>query len=244
VAALVLVWACAGTGAAWASGSRLEAAPGASTATDGVPASDVALVGGAQVTKTEVEALMNEFRIVNESEHRAFPKPGTAAYKTFQDDAVNYFVEGVDLEQQARTQLGITITDRMVDAEIAKIREHSFGGSNAKMLKHFEGLGIDPAQLQSFERLSLAEAELPGILAAHAHLKVTRAQAHSYYIDNRIRYPRSSFSQAEPAIIKILTTQQTDVLVKSWIAKLVDSTCGEIRYQVGYRPSDLTCGST
>lgn len=253
VAAVILAaWTTAGTATALAHGSHLAAGGqalshangGAPSASDPVPASDVALVGGEQVTKAEVDALINEFRIVNTSEHRPFPKAGTAAYKTFQDEAVDYFVQAVDLEQQARTQLGISITNQMVDAEIAKIREHTFGGSNTRMLKHFESLGISPGQLQSFERLSLAEAELPGVLAAHAHVKVTRVQAHTYYVDNRVRFGLATFSQEEPRILKTLMTQQTDALVKAWIAKLVYSTCGEIRYQEGYRPAGLTCEST
>jgi hypothetical protein len=216
----------------------------AGAATGPVPGGDVAIVGDEPITKTEVDALIAEFRAVNKSEHKPFPKQGTPAFKVFQDDAVDYFVRGAALEQQARKELGIEITDSAVKASIAKIRDDAFAGSRAKMLKHFASLGINQKQLENFQRLQLAEDELPGILARRAHLKVSTAAARAYYVQHKAHYAGKTFPQAKFAIDAVLLQQQTNALVQAWVARMAHAACGKVRYQSAYHPDDLVCDST
>ncbi len=204
----------------------------------------MALVGREEVTKAEVQEMIDEFRAVNRAEHRPFPAPGTSAYKAFQDDAVNYFVQAAVFEQQARRQLGIVVTQKEVEQSIARIRDHAFGGSEARMIRHFRSLGIDRKQLERFQRLQLAEEKLPGVLAARAHLAVSTTEAWHYYEQHRGRYGGLSFREAKRSIIDTLLARKTDALVRSWVAEIVHTTCGEIHYQVGYHPDNLACEST
>lgn len=205
---------------------------------------DVAVVGTEHITKSEVEALIAEFRAVNASEHKPFPARGTKAYKTFQDDAVDYFVRGAVFEQQARRLLGIAISDAQVQRSIAQIRDHTFGGSDARMMKHFESLGIDRKQLERFQRLQLAEDRLPGLLAARAHLTVSASEARSYYEQHLRHFAGQSFAQARLAAAATVRQDKTNALVRAWVARIVKISCGEIRYQDAYHPDGLTCEAT
>jgi hypothetical protein len=205
---------------------------------------DVAVVGTEHITKAEVDALIAEFRAVNVSEHRPFPASGTAAYKEYQDEAVDYFVRGAVFEQEAHKRLGIEIGDKQVERSIAQIRNHAFGGSEARMMKHFRDLGIDRQQLARFQRLQLAEDRLPAILAARAHLVVSEAQARSYYSEHLRHFRGQTFAQARRAATAAVMQAETNDLVRSWTARIVRGTCGEIRYQRGYHPANLVCDAT
>jgi hypothetical protein len=204
-------------------------------------ADDVAVVGTEHISKAEVEAMIDEFRAVNASEHKPFPARGTAAYKTFQDDAVNYFVSGAVFEQEARDRLGIVIGDRQVARSLARMRDRSFGGSDTRMLAHFKSLGIDREQLARFQRLQLAENELPGVLAARAHLKVSEPEARAYYNQHLRHFEGQSFAQVRRAATAAVRQEKTNALVRAWVAGIVRTTCGEIRYQAGYHPANLAC---
>jgi foldase protein PrsA len=302
--------------------------------------SDVAVVGGEHVTKTEVLGMVDELIAAARQAHQPVPKQGTAAYKTLRDEAVNYFVSSFALEQRARQDLGIAVSPKAVDRSIDAIRRKNFGGSETKMLQHFASAGITPAQLRIFQRIQLAENELPQKLAARHHVKVSTAQARAYYkthlraytniaptramrdlkvgsrklaqslyaqlqkgasfealaakystetgplkagrtyqlTEGAIDKPLSDaafglatgavsqpiasqgawyliqpvgssdvgqkpFDQVEASIKRMLKTNETNTLVKSWVANLVKSACGEIRYRAGYEPPNTVCGS-
>jgi hypothetical protein len=233
---------CGSTGAT--SKTTATRAAGAAHRLASLRQDDVAVVGAEHITKAEVDALIDEFRAVNASEHRPFPAPGTAAYKEFQDDAVDYFVRGAVFEQQARERLGIVVGDDAVERSIAEIRDRTFGGSEARMMKHFEALGIDRSQLERFQRLQLAEDRLPRVLARRAHLKVSASEARSYYDEHLRHFRGQTFAQARHAAAETIMQNETNDLVRSWTARIVRATCGEIRYRKAYHPASLVCDAT
>jgi SurA-like protein len=219
-------------------------AAGAAQQAAALRADDVAVVGSEHITKAEVDALIDEFRTVNASEHKPFPARGTPAYKAYQDDAVNYFVRGAVFEQQARERLGIVISDRQVARSISRIRNQTFGGSDARMMAHFKSLGIDREQLARFQRLQLAENELPGILASRGHVKVSTSEARTYYEQHLRHFEGMSFEQARRLAAAAVRQDKTNALVRAWVARIVRTSCGEIRYQAGYHPANLVCEAT
>jgi hypothetical protein len=255
IAPLVLVAAACGSSPSLKNGSTTTtAATGASKGTGGssavssgpVPTGDAAVAGGVEVTKAQVNALISEFRAADKGEHMRFPSPGTPGYKHFQDDAVNYFVQAAVFEQRAKQELGITITDADVAKSIASIRDNSFGGSQAKMLKHYASVGVDLKQLEIFQRLQLAENELPPLLAAHAGVRksISDKEAYNYYQLHRVSFQNEPYKQVKPKVIQDLVQHATHILVRQWVAKIVHTSCSEIRYQDGYRPDNLVCSST
>jgi parvulin-like peptidyl-prolyl isomerase len=337
----LLAPACGSSGSPTPSPTTTSSATAANPPAAALAQGDAAVVGDEHVTKSEIGAMVGELLTTARQEHQPVPKQGTAAYRALRDDAVNYFVSSFALEQRARQDFGISISPRAIDKQIAEIRDHDFGGSNAKMVAHFASEGIPESQLRIFERIQLAENELPKKLAARNHVRVSRAEAHAYYkihlrsytkiaptreirdvkvgsrqlaeeLYERIRKGASFASVAarystetgslkrgkefeltegsiaidlsnaafglatgtvsqplesdgswylvEPVapsevgttpfrdvagtIESTLAAQKTNDLVKSWVANLAHTACGEIRYRAGYRPSNTTCGST
>ena len=251
---LVLFVAACGSSPSSKSGSTTtttaaagSSAGGSSSGTGGaVPAGDAAVASGVEVTKAQVEALIAEFRAADKSEKRPFPAPGSVEFKQVQDEAVNYFVQAAVFEQRAKQELGIEITDKQVADSIATIRKESFGGSQAKMLAHYASLGVTLKQLAIFQRLQLAENELPPLLAAHAHVrqKISNKEAFNYYQLHRVSFQNEPYSKVKPQVVQDLVTHATSILVKQWVSKIVHTSCGEIQYQNGYEPDNLVCSST
>ena len=252
IAPLVLFVAACGSSPSAKNGSTTTAAtasPGggaSSRSSRPVPAGDAAVAGGVEVTKAQVAALVAEFRAADKSENRPFPLPGSPEYKHFQDEAVNYFVQAAVFEQRAKQQLGITITDAQVAKSIASIREKTFGGSQAKLLSHYASLGVALKQLAIFQRLQLAENELPPVLAAHADVRqtISKKEAYNYYQLHRVSFQNEPYSQVKPKVMQDLVQHATRILVRQWVGKIVHTSCAEIRYQNGYQPDNVVCTST
>ena len=211
-----------------------------------MPANDAALAAGVEVTKAQVDALIAEFRAADRSEQKPFPTPGSVGYKQVQDEAVNYFVQAAVFEHAAKQELGISITDKQVQASIATIRDQSFSGSQTKMMKHYASLGVTLKQLAIFQRLQLAENELPPLLAAHHHVRqsISAKEAFNYYQLHRVSFQNEPYSQVKPEVVQDLVQHATQILVKQWIKQVVHGSCGEIRYQDGYEPDNVVCAST
>jgi hypothetical protein len=112
------------------------------------------------------------------------------------------------------------------------------------MMKHFASLGIDREQLKRFQRLQLAENKLPSILAARAHLHVSPAEARTYYEQHLRHFAGRTFAQARREAVATVMQDKTNALVRAWVARVVRSACGAIRYQAGYHPANLACEAT
>ena len=79
-----------------------------------VPSDAVAVVGSDTITKAQFTALLAGAKRNYAARKTPFPKPGTAQYKSLQDQVVQYLVQQSELKQKA-DELGIKITDKDVD---------------------------------------------------------------------------------------------------------------------------------
>ncbi len=67
-----------------------------------VPSDAVAVVGGTPITKVQFAALLASAKASYAARKTAFPKAGTTAYKSLQDQAITYLVQESELEQKAK----------------------------------------------------------------------------------------------------------------------------------------------
>ena len=90
------------------------------------------------------------------------------------------------------------------------------------MVQHYASLGVNLKQLAIFQRVQLAENELPPLLAAHAHVrqKISNKEALNYYQLHRVSFQNEPYSQVKPQVIQDLVQHATQILVKQWVAKL------------------------
>src|SRR5690348_16882181 len=85
-----------------------------------VPDNGVAVVGERTITTNQLNALIAQARRGYQTQKKAFPKAGTAAYRTLRDQAVTYLVQISELEQRA-SDLGVHVTKKQVDDYVAQV---------------------------------------------------------------------------------------------------------------------------
>ena len=122
-----------------------------------VPSDAVASVGSSTITKVQFAALMASAQASYKVRKTAFPKAGTAAYKSLQDQAMTYLVQESELEQQAKG-LGIVVTPKDVQTRLAQIKKQYFNGSEAKYQAQLKAQGLtEPVLLTELKAQILSE---------------------------------------------------------------------------------------
>src|SRR5213592_2212270 len=78
------------------------------TSTANLSADDVAVVGGAHITKDDFQALMGRAKKSYDAQKRAFPKAGSTEYEQLKGQAITFLVQQAEVEEQAK-KLGIDV---------------------------------------------------------------------------------------------------------------------------------------
>ena len=97
----------------------LAAGCGGSSHPKAVRSDDVAVVGSESISKAQFNAVLDQARRSFKAQKRSFPKAGSAQYKALQDQALSFLVQRAEFEQKAK-DLGVTVTDKQVDARLAQ----------------------------------------------------------------------------------------------------------------------------
>jgi foldase protein PrsA len=150
-----------------------------------VPSNSVAVVGGDTITKAQFAALLLSAKASYQSRGTAFPKAGTAAYKSLQDQAITYLVQESELEQKAK-DLGITITDKDVQTRLQQIKKQYFGGSESKYRAQLKKQGLSEPELLRELRAQILSERLYAKVTSN--VKVTDAAVASYYALHKSTY--------------------------------------------------------
>ena len=150
-----------------------------------VPASAVARVGNATITKDQFNFLISGAQRTYKARKSAFPKPGTTQYKALQDQAMQYLVQQAELEQKAK-DLKVAVTDKDVAARLAQIKSQYFKGSEAAYQKQLKSQGLTEPQLKLDLHAQILSEKLYN--AVTGTLKVTDAEITKYYNTNKTQY--------------------------------------------------------
>jgi parvulin-like peptidyl-prolyl isomerase len=172
-AALVLVLVLAAAGCGGSSGSRA------------VPAGDVALVGGEPISKAEFSQLLGQAKKTFTAQKRPFPKPGSSEYKALQDQAMSFLVQRAEFDQKAKS-LGVSVSEKQVDARLAQIKKQYFGGSEAKYLAQLKQQGLSEAQVRDDIRAQLVSEGIFNKVTSSA--SVSQADIEAYYNAHKSQY--------------------------------------------------------
>jgi parvulin-like peptidyl-prolyl isomerase len=159
------------------------------SSTKAVPSDSVAVVGDSHITKTEFALLMDGTKSAYVARKTPFPKPGTSQYKALQDQTMKYLVQQSELEQKAKT-LGITVTDKDVQARIAQIKKQYFAGDDVKYKKQLKAQGLtEPLLALNLHGQILSEKLYAKITGA---VKVTDAEIKAYYDAHKSTYAQAA----------------------------------------------------
>ena len=106
-----------------------------------VPADAVAVVNGDAISRNALDLAMARSKRGYKEQKRAFPKAGTTQFQQIQQSALTFLVQLQELEQKAR-QLGVTITQKQIDAKYAELEKQLGGAKNLKAQAKAQGLTL------------------------------------------------------------------------------------------------------
>jgi parvulin-like peptidyl-prolyl isomerase len=150
-----------------------------------VPAGAVAVVGDADITKAEFDALMNRARSAYKGQKRDFPKVGTAEYKTLQNQAVQYLVQQ-EKYRQAADELDIKIEEKEINARLEQVKKQYFGASQKEYEKNLKAQGLTEDQVRrEIENQLISEKIYEKVTE---EVKVTDSDIEEHYEKNKKDY--------------------------------------------------------
>ena len=150
-----------------------------------VPNDAVAVVSGSPITKLQFASLIASAKASYAARKTPFPKAGTAAYKSLQDQAITYLVQESELEQQGKS-MGIVISDKDVQTRLTSIKKQYFGGSETKYQSQLKAQGLtEPELLRELKAQILSEKLYAKVTGS---VKVTDAAVAAYYAAHKSTY--------------------------------------------------------
>src|SRR5919204_907402 len=106
-----------------------------------VPANAVAVVNGDPISRSALDVAMARSKRGYKQQHRQWPKAGTTQFQQIQQSALTFLVQLQELEQKAK-QLGVTITEKQIDAKYAQLEKQLGGAKNLKAQAKAQGLTL------------------------------------------------------------------------------------------------------
>jgi foldase protein PrsA len=155
------------------------------TSSANLSADDVAVVGGAHITKDAFQALMARAKKSYDAQKRAFPKAGSTEYEQLKGQAITFLVQRAEINEEASKQ-GIDISDAKVDKEIARYKKQFYGGSDARYEKAVKQQGLTDQQAREEIRAQLVSQALFKKLTSS--VKASDADVKAYYNSHKSQY--------------------------------------------------------
>ena len=153
---------------------------------DSVPSGAAAAVDGTQISKQEVDELVERAKKGYESQKQEFPKAGTPEY---QDIRRRYLADLVQIEElrQAAKDLDIEVTDKDIDAVENKYIESEFKGDRAEYEK---ALKKQFWTLEQWRRLGFGVSVLRTKVfeAVTKDVDVSEQELLTYYTENQSQF--------------------------------------------------------
>ena len=171
-------------------GMLLAAVALAATACGGgspsVASGSVANVNGTEITKAELDKLVEQAKRGYKSQNQDFPKAGTPEYQSLQQQYVAYLVELAEF-QQAADDLGVKVTEKDIDKVENQTIKDKFGGKRVEYEKALEKAGFTAADYRA-NALAVTALTQKIFDAVTKDVKVSDAEISQYYIQNQSQY--------------------------------------------------------
>ena len=166
---------------------------------EGVPKDAVAVVDGQKVAKTDFDALLAQARKSYKTQKRDFPKAGSQEFQTLKNQAVQFLVQRVEFEQQAK-DLEIEVSEKQVDARLEQIKKQYFGGDGKKYEKQLREQGLSDKQVRADIRAQVVSEEIFNKVTAD--VKVDDKAIAEYYEKNQTQYSQPESREVRHILVK------------------------------------------
>lgn len=201
-----------------------------------VPSDAVATVGGASVTKADFQQLLTQAQAQMKASGMTMPAKGSATYDHYVAQIVDYLIQEKVVAQSAK-QLGVSVTDKEVNDQIAQI-EKAYGGEK-KVLSLLKQQGMTMELLKrSIRNQSLAQ-RAAAVVTKKA--SVSDAQIQAYWKAQKAQYLKkktNTLAKAKATIKQTLLSANQQQLWNAWLSAR-EKALG-VAYAAGYDPAQLT----
>ena len=150
-----------------------------------VPAGAVAVVDGTEISKADLDALLERAKRGYEAQDQEFPKVGTQEYQSLQTQYVEFLVQREEFEQAAE-DLDVTFTEEDVDKAVADFVKTRYGGKQDEFQKALREQGYTEETFRQTLALSVLADKL--FEKVTAETKVTEQDILAYYTQNISQY--------------------------------------------------------
>ncbi len=145
----------------------------------------VAKVGNVTITKAQFDNLISRAKQSYKTQNQPFPKAGTADYDRIKSQAVDFLVQRAEFSQEAQ-KMGITISQKDIDAKLVQIKKQFFKGSEAQYQKQLKSQGLTQEEVDSDITDQLISTKL--FAKVTAGVKVSLKDVQDYYNSNLKQY--------------------------------------------------------
>jgi foldase protein PrsA len=153
---------------------------------DTVPVGTVAVVDGTEVSKEELDELVDQAKRGYAAQNQEFPKAGTPEYQNIQRQYVAVLVELAEF-RKAADELGISVSEKDVDKAESEFIKSRFEGKRAKYEKALEAQGYtrESYRTNALEVPVLAQKIFEEVTK---DVTVTDEELRAYYAQNQSQY--------------------------------------------------------
>jgi parvulin-like peptidyl-prolyl isomerase len=202
-----------------------------------VPSDAVATVGGASVTKADFQQLLTQAQAQMKASGIAVPAKGSATYDHYVAQVVDYLIQEKVVAQSAK-QLGVSVTDKEVNDQIAQI-EKSYGGEK-KVLSLLKQQAMTMELLKRSIRSQSLAQRAAAVVTKKA--SVSDAQIQAYWKAHKAQYLKkkktNTLAKAKATIKQTLLPANQQQLWNAWLTAR-EKALG-VAYASGYDPAQLT----
>ena len=153
---------------------------------DTVPTGAIAVVGGTDISKNDLDELIAQAKKGYESQNQDFPKAGTPEYQSIQTQYVAYLVELEQLRQAAE-ELGVSVSEKDVDAAEKELIKTRFNGKRSEYEKALAQQGFTAEQYRE-NALEVSALSTKIFDVVTKDVKVTEQEILAYYTQNQSQY--------------------------------------------------------
>ncbi|HEY7604634.1 MAG TPA: peptidylprolyl isomerase [Gaiellaceae bacterium] len=175
-------------------------------------ADDAAVVNGEHITSATLDRRLSEAACSYKLQKRTFPQPGSSEYQSIRSQILQNLVQRAELAQKAPS-MGVSVTDKQLEAQLVNLKKQYFGGSEKKYLAELKKQCVTDAEVRADLRANLLSNAIFKKVTADA--KVTDADVKAYYETHR----------------EVYTTPQTRVVSHILVKKkaLADRLYGQLK---------------
>src|ERR1051325_4729136 len=148
---------------------------------------DIAVVGEQHIPKSMFDEVMGYAGHNLKVQGQTFPKAGSTAYASIKSQAVTLLVQEAEKENEA-AKLGITITDKDIDARLKQIKKQYFGNSQKRYEQQLKKDELTESEVRDQIKANLVAQRLFDKLTKD--VTVTKAAIAAYYVQHQTDYQK------------------------------------------------------